>query len=200
VERVVDGLERAPTGGVAAAAAIAVVVLIVAGVAGFAPVGVAGVLAGVAAALGAGVAAAGAHLRAAPLEIASVGARTGIDVPIVRFRARLGRGRVADGVAARVVFTPEGGAPVALRPSDVGVTRWVGAFTVLVPGWDGSNGRFDVEVSAREGARNWTARRRFLTSELRAGRFGADVGRVDGRLVVDRGSWDRLVPDEPVAV
>lgn len=132
-------------------------------------------------------------LDALPLELSSVAVRGEIDgVPVVKVRARLGRGRVARDPVVRVVHRGADGREVSL-PVVLPASVVCGAFTLVA--FDRARltrgpGAVAVSVEVRAGARTWQADRTFAS--LVEGRFAAPVVRQGGRLAHDRDHWDTV--------
>ncbi len=135
----------------------------------------------------------GRALTRLPLEIADRALGGEVDaVPVVRLRARLGRGRVLRDARARVWVLGDG-APhelVARVPGGV----LVGPFTVVALDPDRrlrAGGRLRVEVAVTAGGGPWTAVRE-LAGPVAAGRFGGVV--VGARGVELVAGWDDVDP------
>ncbi len=124
------------------------------------------------------------RLGSLPLEIAPVALGGEVDArPVLRFRARLGLGRVVREATASVVH--EGPSGTAELPTHVPSGALVGPFTILAfdPERRCGEGRLRVTVSAREGDRTWTAEV-VVPCPAAEGRFGG-VSSQGGRLVFE---------------
>jgi hypothetical protein len=105
-------------------------------------------------------------------------------VPVVRLRARLGRGRRVERVTVRAAWRSPDGVAVALEADDPAVVR-VGAWTITLrdpQGLADAPGRLEVEVEAWDGQRAWSGSASF---ELEDRPWGAFVPLGELR----RGSW-----------
>lgn len=137
------------------------------------------------------------RIDALPLEIGRHAVRDEVDGrPVVRFRARLGRGRRAEEVKASVRFVgPDGHEhtlPVAIPAPEV-----CGPWTVTAAdsaGHTAGPGVLEVRVEVREGGRRWSADARFTS--VQAGRFVPPAFRAGRSLRLERDRWD-VVLDAP---
>ncbi|MBN2797826.1 MAG: hypothetical protein JXX28_01645 [Deltaproteobacteria bacterium] len=150
---------------------------------------------GVVAALGAGL----LRLQAArlPLEISERALVEALDEErTLRFRVRLGRGRVISRVRQRLVWVHEGGEEELLPLVIPGAAALVGPWTptARVPAGAPRDGRLVLTVSGSEGARRWSAERSWTWSQLTEGRFHPGFHTEGGRLTLDPERWDAPQP------
>jgi hypothetical protein len=140
------------------------------------------------------------RLAMLPLALSPVALRGTLDgVRAWRFRVRLGRGRSMVLLGATVRFHGEDGIVISLKPVLPASARFLGALTLVVLDREGAcagPGRLQVEVSAAEGDRTWTAEGSWSTTDTRPGRFAADFVLVGGRLTPRPDTWDTVIPED----
>jgi hypothetical protein len=117
---------------------------------------------------------------------------------VVRFRARLGRGRVLSDPAATVQWLPDDGEPTPIDVVGPGVAHLLGAWTVLAIDRGqhlGEAGTLEVTVRGREGERDWQVSRQFPIGELRHGTFAGGLEHRGGKLSVVPRTWDAVTEE-----
>jgi hypothetical protein len=165
-----------------------------------------GVDAGVVIAIGLGLSAVGAlglrtWLLRLPLTLGARAVRATLwGTPVVRVRARLGRGRRVERAVVRATWRSPEGREVALEVDDPAVVR-VGAWTITLRdpgGVTDAPGVVCVEVEAFDGRRAWAASAVFALSERPRGAFAALGDLRGGRWRWGADPW-AVVPDDAPA-
>lgn len=136
-----------------------------------------------------------AQLFSLPLEISTLALYEARDEGVLlRFRVRLGTGRVIRGARHTLSYTAPGGARVDLP------MRWAAPSTLIGP-WTPTalwreawppEGRFTLRVFGYEGRRHWAAERTWDASELQKGGFKTVILRNAGRVVINQSGWDQI--------
>lgn len=137
------------------------------------------------------------HLDRLPLVLAPVAAEGRIDGHrSLRFRVRLGRGRHMSSVRGLVRFVPTQGEPVQLPLLVEQESEVIGPWTLVVVDRASQiadrSGRFEVEILATEGSREWSARRSYGEDLVVVGRFLPAIFLSKGRIKLDHDRWGKV--------
>ena len=134
-----------------------------------------------------------------PLELAEVACRSVYaGHPVFRFRVRLGRNRMLTAGRASVRFvtaTGELDLPIELPCVHACVGPWTLVVLDRMRQCVGE-GRFVVDVEAKEGTKDWQVTQTYALDDMQQGRFSSAVTVTADAMTLHADGWDKVVVED----